>query len=311
MILVTGGAGFVGNFLCKKLLSENLQVICVDNLVLGRKDYVKDLMDNENFLFEEVDLSDSGKVKALFQKYSINKIYHLAANSDISKGIKDIRLDFKANFVTTLNLLENSKDANLDSFIFSSTSAIFGDAPSNINEDFGPLKPESYYGASKLCSEAYISAFSTLNQLKSFIFRFPNVIGPKLTHGVIFDFINKLKSDSTNLEILGDGKQMKPYIYIDDLLSGMDMVEKKSEELMNVYNIGPEGQTTVTEIANIVVKEMNLLEVNFNYTGGKQGWPGDVPRFSYDSSKIRQLGWHSKYSSNEAVSKTVKELIKN
>lgn len=171
------------------------------------------------------------------------------------------------------------------------------------------LRPVSYYGGSKLGAEAIISAFSYMNDFETLVFRFPNVVGPRLTHGVIFDFIKKLEKNNTELEILGDGTQCKPYIYVTDLVEAIEKYMITNVKGMTIYNLGVEGATTVTKIADIICEKLGLTGVKYNYTGGNVGWRGDVPRFQYDLSKIYATGWRASYSSDEAVAKTVEMVL--
>jgi UDP-glucose 4-epimerase len=193
--------------------------------------------------------------------------------------------------------------------LFASSSAIYGNNSNNLNESTGPLLPISNYGAAKLASEAFISSFCASNDLKALIIRFPNVVGYRLTHGVIYDFIEKLKSNSTQLLILGNGKQQKPYLYIDDLLNAIDLTLNSINNKVTIYNVAPNSLTTVKFIADIVINVMKLNEVELQYTGGDIGWIGDVPTFSYDTTKINHLGWSPNFTSNEAVIKSIEEEI--
>ena len=171
--------------------------------------------------------------------------------------------------------------------------------------------PISYYGGAKYACENFISAYTFMNDLNVMVFRFPNVIGPYLTHGVIFDFIKKLKNDSSKLEILGDGHQTKPYIYVDDLVDVIIKMTDNIQSGMDIYNIGAEGATSVTEIADILCSVLGLSGVKYDYTGGSVGWKGDVPRFQYNLNKIHNVGWKAKYNSDEAVRKTCEWMKEN
>ena len=194
--------------------------------------------------------------------------------------------------------------------VFASTSAVYGDRSDPLQEDSGPLRPISFYGAAKLASEAYISACVENHGLQAWIFRFPNVIGERLTHGVIFDFINRLTTNPKELRILGDGTQQKPYLYVHDLIEAILFCQAKSDNKLNIFNIGVDSATSVSSIAKIVTTEMGLTDVQFNYTGGNRGWVGDVPRFEYDLSRIHKLGWKAKLSSDDAVRITVQAELK-
>ena len=205
------------------------------------------------------------------------------------------------------------RKAEVKNLFFASTSAIYGDLKDQVlNEVTGGVKPASYYGGAKLASEALIYSYTNMNDMNVVIFRFPNVIGPRLTHGVIFDFIKKLQKDPAHLEILGDGTQCKPYIYVLDLVEAIVKLTNEFRLGAEVYNISVESEgTTVTRIAEIVTEELGLKNVEFQYTGGKIGWKGDVPRFKYDISKVLSTGWKPKYTSDEAVIQTVRDALKN
>ena len=307
-ILVTGGAGFIGSHLCDRLLAEGNQVTVVDNLVLGSKANIAHLIDHKQFHFYEEDVMNQEKMLPIFEDSHFDMVYHLAANSDIQKGGKDPQVDYSLTFNTTFNILQLMKTFEVRKLFFASTSAIFGEAQGNLDENYGPLQPVSNYGAGKLASEAFISAFSATYQIQTWITRFPNVVGERFTHGVIFDFVKKLRQNPNELEVLGNGEQCKPYIYVKDLVDGIQFVIQHTNERYNVYNLGPESRTKVKEIAQMVIEEMGLNAI-IHYTGGDRGWVGDVPEFRYDISKIKALGWSDPKTSNEAVRTAVKKAL--
>lgn len=309
-ILVAGGAGFIGSHLVDRLLVDGHTIICADKLIMGEKN-IEHLKSNSNFIFYKNELTNQEHVDQIFREKKIDVVYHLAANSDIQKGGEEPSIDFYNTFLTTRTLLEGMRKANVKKLFFASTSAVYGDFPDvKLKETTGGLMPISYYGGMKLASEAFISSYVSMCDMSVVIFRFPNVIGPRLTHGVIFDFINKLHKNPNELEILGNGMQCKPYIYISDLVEAIVKLTKKFNFGENVYNISVKSEgTTVTHIAEIVVDAMRLKNVKFKYTSGDRGWKGDVPRFSYDISKILATGWEPKYSSDEAIRQTVKDVI--
>ncbi|MBL7147220.1 MAG: NAD-dependent epimerase/dehydratase family protein [Nanoarchaeota archaeon] len=310
-ILVTGGAGFIGSHLIDKLIEENHKVICIDNLSLGREENIIHNFENKNFKFIKHDLLDLPGLKKIFQDDKPDHVFHFAANSDIKQSLTNTSLDLKQNFLTTYNVLECMRLFDVKNIVFSSTSAIYGKSDSLLSEDYGPLFPISLYGASKLAAEAYISAYSDNHNIKAWIIRFPNVIGERITHGILFDLINKLRKDSTQLEVLGDGKQTKPYVYVKDLIDAILLIWESSKDRLNYFNVSCDTSTSVSEIVDIILEGIGLKNVKINYTGGKIGWIGDVNFFKYNSSKIRKLGWKEKYSSDEAVKLAVKEIIKN
>lgn len=308
-VLVTGGAGFIGTHLVERLLSEGNDVVVVDNFTLGKRENVSKFDNNENYKFYEIDINDTEKFCDTLKNEKFDIVYHLAANSDIQKGGKNPFVDFNDTFMTTFSVLELVRRNGIKNLFFSSTSAIYGDERDKLlSEDLGGLKPISYYGGAKYASENFISSYTFMNDLNTMIFRFPNVIGPNLTHGVIFDFSKKLENNNKELEILGDGTQTKPYVYVLDLVDCIMQMTKNIDKGVTIYNVGVEDATSVTEIANIVCEELGYNDVKFNYTGGNVGWKGDVPRFQYDLSKIHNAGWSAKHTSNEAVRESAKNL---
>ena len=307
-VLVTGGAGFIGSHLDDALISRGHHVTVVDNLVLGRIDNIEHLQKNCKFRFIEADLLDKERMSAVFSEGKFDMVYHLAANSDIQKGGKDPLVDYNLTFNTTFSVLQLLKEYGIKKFFFASTSAVYGETYDVLNEDYGPLKPVSNYGAGKLASEAFISAFSSTYGIQTWITRFPNVVGERFTHGVIYDFIRKLHNNSMELEVLGNGEQCKPYLYVKDLVDAILYVIDHAEEKYNVYMIGPDSRTKVKEIAAMVIEEMGL-NAKIRYTGGDRGWVGDVPEFRYDLAKINRLGWTAPHNSNESVRIAIQKAL--
>ena len=310
-ILVAGGAGFIGSHLIDSLLAEGHCVVCADKLIMGKQN-IAHIPEGENFRFYEAELADQETVDRIFRENDIDAVYHLAANSDIQKGGKEPSIDFNDTLLTTRTLLEGMRKAGVKKLFFASTSAVYGEMLDvKLTETTGGIMPVSYYGGAKLASEALISSYVSMCDLSAVIFRFPNVIGPRLTHGAVFDFIRKLRKNPAELEILGNGTQCKPYIYVLDLVEAIMKLTRDFGTGETVYNISVVSEgTTVTRIAEIVVEELGLSNVNFNYTGGDRGWKGDVPRFSYDISKVLATGWRPKHTSDEAVRQTVKDAVK-
>ena len=308
-ILVAGGAGFIGSHLCDALLSKNNTVIVADKLIMGSKN-IEHLSQNTNFKFYEMELANQDNVDKLFGDNKIDIVYHMAANSDISKSANDTSIDFNDTLLTTRVLLESMRKNNVKNIFFASTSAVYGEMPDIVlNEETGGLKPVSYYGGAKLASEALISSYVSMCDMNAVIFRFPNVIGPRLTHGVVYDFVKKLRNNPKELEILGNGTQCKPYIYVTDLVNAIVKLTEQFEPGFDVFNISVMSEgTSVTHIAEIVVDVLGLSDVEFKYTGGDRGWKGDVPRFKYDISKVLATGWKPEYTSDEAVRKAAQSL---
>ncbi len=304
-VLVAGGAGFIGSHLIDALIDDGNDVVCVDNFFIGTKENIKHLQNNEKFKFYEQDLTEFEAVDKIFKNEKFDYVFHLAANSDIQASAQNPIIEYKNTYTTTFILLECMRINNVTKFFFASTSAVYGEKEGEkVGEETTVLKPISYYGGAKLGSEAIISSYTYMNDFSTLIFRFPNVIGPRLTHGVIFDFMKRLKEDPSHLKILGDGRQSKPYIYVRDLVDAI-MKFKNIDKGITLYNVGVETQTSVTRIAEIVTEKMGLKGIPLEYTGGRGGWKGDVPVFAYNLEKIHKAGWYATYSSDEAVAKTV------
>ncbi len=308
-VLVAGGAGFIGSNLIDLLLKRGYEVVCVDNFFIGIKKNIEHLRENPNFIFYEIDICEFENLDKVFEQESIEYVFHLAANSDIQTSANAPLIECKNTYLTTFNLLECMRKHNVKNLFFASTSAVYGDRNNEYLSEMCPdLRPVSYYGGAKLGSEAMISSYTYMNNFHSLVFRFPNVVGPRLTHGVVFDFVKRLKDNPKKLVILGDGNQCKPYIYITDLVEAivrfMDVPEG-----VTCYNVGVESAITVTRIAEITCEKMSLKDVQFEYTGGRGGWKGDVPVFRYDLSKIHSTGWCAKHTSEEAITLTVESVI--
>ena len=308
-VLVAGGAGFIGSHRVVALLKEGHEVVCVDNFFIGTKRNIEHLANEPMFHFYEQDICNLDAMDRIFAEEKVEYVFHLAANSDIQASANNPVIEYKNTYTTTFNLIECMRRHNVKKLFFASTSAVYGEKMgTEVAETTTPLEPISYYGAAKLGSEALISAYSYMNDLSVLVFRFPNVIGPRLTHGVIFDFVKRLKEDPSHLRILGDGTQSKPYMHVYDLVDGI-MKFKDVPQGITLYNIGVETQTSVTRIAEIVCEKMGLAGIPFEYTGGRGGWKGDVPVFAYDLSKIHAAGWHANYTSDETVAHTVEQVI--
>ena len=296
-ILITGGAGFIGAHLSRTLLADGHKVVVADDFTLGNRENVADCLENPNFTLIEQDVTDVERLVALMEEHQIERVYHLAANSDIQKSAKVPGIDYDKTFNTTYSVVEAMRRTGCKKLFFASTSAVYGDkAGVNMTEEIG---------GAKLASEAFISSYSYMNDFEVLIFRFPNVIGPGLTHGVIFDFIRKLQKNPKELEILGDGTQCKPYLYVLDLVDAINRFSHRERKGVEIFNIGVDTATTVKEIADMVCERMGLENVEYKFTGGNVGWKGDVPAFQYDLSKIYATGWKPAHNSNESVRDTL------
>jgi UDP-glucose 4-epimerase len=309
--LVTGGYGFIGSHLVKRLIDLGWDVTVFDNLSKGQANSLPSVKDSGRVRLVVGDLLDARAIQDALVDRGL--VFHLAANPEVRLGYKNTEVDFRQNIVATYNLLEAMRNSPLArSLVFTSTSTIYGDAGKvPTPEDYGPLMPVSLYGASKLACEALVSGYSSLFGFRAVIYRFANVVGPG-GHGVVKDFVHKLQANKHELEVLGDGTQTKSYIYVDDCVGAMLHGLEQSVERVSVFNIGSEDQTSVREIAGMVVDEMGLRDVRMHYTGGVdggRGWKGDVKNMLLDIEKIRKTGWRPKYNSAESIRRTVRSLL--
>lgn len=308
--IVTGGAGFIGSHLIERLLNEGEEVTVYDNLSLvSSTDNIKQQMGKKNFQFVEEDLLNLDKVKKAMEGKDI--VWHLGANTDIPGGNRNTDIDLKNCTIATWNVLEAMKTLGIKKILFTSSASVYGETPSvSLSETYGPLLPISLYAAGKLACEALVSAYSHIFGVEAWIFRFANVVGSRMNHGVIYDFIQKLRKNPKELEILGDGKQEKPFFMVEDCIEGMFHTFHNSQKQCDIYNLGPETFTQIDRIGQIVIEEMGLKSVKIKHTGGKRAWPGDVPVVHYNIEKAKKLGWKPRYSSDEAVRIAAQRILK-
>lgn len=313
-ILVTGGAGFIGSHLVDRLMEQGYDVRVVDDLSAGSLDNIKQWINNKRFEFLKGDLRDKEVAEKAVKDVEV--VFHLAANPEVRIGAQSPELLYETNVLITYNLLEAMKKEKVKYLVFTSSSTVYGDAKIiPTSEDYAPLEPISVYGGAKLAAEALISGYAHTFDIKSLVFRLANIIGERSNHGVIYDFINKLKANPNRLEILGDGTQRKSYLHVSDTVEGMlCLFEKFREErkIYDVYNLGSDDWITVKEIAEIVSKEMGL-NPEFYFTGGVdggRGWKGDVKFMRLSIEKAKSKGWKPKMNSYEAVRRTVQELLR-
>ena len=311
-IVVTGAAGFIATNLLPRLSRGGHDVHGIDNYFLGKREFIARSAGNPHFRFHEIDLLHRERLIELFEQVKPDLVWHLAANSDISFGTKYTDFDLKGGTLATYNLLEAMRLAGTKELIFSSSGSIYGEPKvMPTPEDYGPILPISLYAASKVASETLITAFASSYAIRSWIYRFGNIAGPFPTHGVIHDFVLKLQRDPTRLEILGDGKQSKPYVHVEDCLDGMMFGYQRVKEIVNCYNLAVAGATSVNQIAQWTIEAMGLDPklVRLDYTGGSRGWPGDVPQVRLDTRRMEALGWRPKMSSDEAVQRAIRETV--
>ena len=301
-VLVTGGAGFIGSHIVDKLIEDGKEVVVFDNLVSGKQENV-----NEKAGFIKGDLVDAEEIDKVLKDNNIEEVWHLAANPNVN--ISDAEVHFKQNVLTTYNLLEAMVKYDVKKIRFTSTSSVYGEAKQiPTPEDYIPLMPVSVYGAAKLVAESLIREYSNKFGVTAVIFRFANIIGGRSNHGVVVDFVRKLRQDPNELEILGDGKQCKSYLHVLDCVDATFHASSQQKGAVELYNIGSNDRITVDKIADIVAKEMQLTPKR-NYTGGRVGWKGDVPLMLLSIEKLKSIGWTPKMNSADAVQKTVCEIL--
>jgi UDP-glucose 4-epimerase len=308
--MVTGGLGFIGGHLLDRLVSLNNQVLVLDNQSLGMRGNISQSLRNKNIQFTLGDCTNPSDVKEIMK--DVDVVFHLAANPEVRLELNDPQTCFKHNVYATHILLEELRRSDIHTIVFTSTSTVYGDADIIPTPEDHPTRPISIYGASKLASEALITAYAYTYNKKAIILRLANVVGPRSSHGVIYDFIIKLKRDPTKLEILGDGTQTKSYLHINDCVNAMLTTLQKTKEQVSTLNIGSEDQVNVKDIAKIIMEEMRLNNIAFSFTGGVdggRGWKGDVKNMLLDVSRIKALGWSPRYTSADAVRKTVRALL--
>lgn len=308
-ILVTGAAGFIASNLIPRLLARGDEVAGVDNFFLGKREYVAE---HPRFTFHAMDLLDLDRVIALVAEFKPDRVWHLAANSDISFGTKYTDFDLKGGTLVTYNVLEAMRRAEVKEIVFSSSGAVYGEpAVMPTPEDYGPILPISLYAASKVACETLITAFAHNYDLRAWIYRFGNVVGPNPTHGVIYDFVLRLRDDPTKLVVLGDGTQAKPYVYVEDTLDGMEFGIAHARDHVSVHNLAVDDQTSVREIAEWTIEAMGIdrAKIDVQYGDSPRGWRGDVPQVKLDTRRMTALGWTPKHTSAEAVRRTIAEVV--
>jgi UDP-glucose 4-epimerase len=308
-ILVTGGAGFIGSHLVDRLVRDGYRVRVVDNLSSGRLENIKHHLDAGNVEIIVGDLKDPQV--ALEAVEGVDVVFHFAANPEVRVSTTNPEIHFNENIVATFNLLEAMRRKGVKELVFASSSSVYGEPEEIPVDENAPIRPVSVYGASKAACEALIHAYTKLYGVKAVVLRYANVVGPRLRHGVVWDFINKLLKNPTELEILGDGKQVRSYIYVDDAVEATITAWRRTETSYEAYNIASEDWITVDEVADEVIKAMGLSNVKKIYKPVLHGvgWPGDVKRIALKIGKIKRLGFKPAMNSREAVRTTVRMLL--
>lgn len=313
-VVIAGGAGFIGCHLARHVLNQGSRVLVLDNLCRGRQAFISDLPGSDRLSFQQLDVADVQATKAAIEAFHklnpVHTVWHLAANSDIQAGNADPGIDLRDTFLTTHSLLAAMRDLDIRRLAFASSSAIYGDhgPEKKLCEDDGPLLPISNYGAMKLASEAAVSAAAETFLEQAWIFRFPNVVGTPATHGVILDFIRKLKTDPARLDVLGNGTQQKPYLHVSELVEAMLFIVANAREGVNILNIGPDDTgVSVRQIAEQVVEHVSPA-AQIYYGEENRGWVGDVPKFAYSIARLQELGYSPQLDSLDAIRLAVSEI---
>jgi len=310
LILVTSGAGFIGSHLVDHLVSMRAKVKVVDNLSSGRIENLAQHRDSQNVEIVIGDLKD--REICINVVKDVEVVFHFAANPEVRVSTIDPETHFRENIVATFNLLEAMRRRDVKVIVFASSSSVYGEPEEIPVKEDAPIRPVSVYGATKAACETLIHAYTRLYGFKAVIFRYANVVGPRLRHGVIYDFLQELKNNPHKLEILGDGTQIRSFIYVDDAVEATILAYQKSRSRFEIYNVASEDWITIKDVADIVVKTLNLRNVKYilKPVAHGVGWLGDVKKIALDISKLKSLGWKPKLSSREAVAKTVKDLSK-
>ena len=308
---ISGGAGFIGSHLVRRLLAskETKRVVIFDNFSSGQHSYLEGLLDDPRLSIARGDLKEVASVTAAME--GCDTVFHLAANPDIAKAVTQPDIDFWEGTYLAQNVVEAMRVNRVPRILYTSGSGVYGEnAAVAFPESYGPCFPISTYGASKLACEALISAYCHMFDMEGRAFRFANVVGPRQTHGVGYDFVRRLQKDLTRLRILGDGTQSKSYIHVDDVLSAIFTVAEKCEGCYDVFNVATDDYITVREIADIALAVRGLApgSVNYEFTGGDRGWKGDVPIVRFDVTKIKSLGWRAGRTSAEAVREAISAM---
>jgi len=306
---VTGAAGFIGSNLVDRLLARGDAVVGYDNLSTGRREFVESALSSNRFRFVEGDVLDAARLSDAMN--GVQFVFHLAANADVRFGIEHPRKDLEQNTIATFNVLEAMRQNDIKNIAFPSTGSIYGEPAVFPTPEDAPFPLQtSLYGASKLAAEGMIAAYCEGFGFRSYIFRFVSVLGERYTHGHLFDFYRKLLASPTKMEVLGNGKQRKSYIYVQDCIDAMLLAIEKAEDKVNVLNLGTEEYTDVDFSIGLLTQHLGVRP-ELIYSGGERGWIGDSPFIFLDTGRIRSLGWKPRLSIRDAIGRTIDWLAAN
>jgi UDP-glucose 4-epimerase len=309
-VAITGGAGFIGSHLVDACVARGFQVSVIDNLSVGNTQYIDHHIRSGRVAFTRGDVLDPFLLRAALS--GADMVVHLAANPDARWGLENPSIDLELEVISTFQVLEAMRALGIKRIVLASSGTVYGDVgPIAIDESYGPCQPISLYAAGKVAAEAFVSAYCSSFGMQGLICRFGNVIGERATHGALFDFVNKLERDPLILDVLGNGRQAKPYIEVKDLVQGLLFAAERAPGPYDVYNIAPVGATSVATLAETLLDELGLTDTVLRFGETDAGWPGDVPQSRMDAAKIQRLGWSPRYSSDEAVRVGIRDMVRS
>lgn len=307
---IAGGAGFIGSHLVARLLGQeaDARVVVYDNFLTGHRWHLDAFVDDDRLSIVEGNIEDSQRLTEAMQ--GSDHLFQLAANADIAAAVNDPSVDFRLGTYLVNQVLESARLTGVSRVTYTSGSGVYGDLGTlEIDETYGPLRPVSTYGASKLAGEGLVSAYCHMFDMEGVAFRFANVIGPRQTHGIVYDFVRKLLADPSRLVVMGDGSQSKSYVHVEDVLDAVFLMKSRRQDPFDVYNVGTDQYVTVREIAELVIEVMGLQEVEIVFGSEARGWKGDVPIVRFSSEKIRSLGWNNSRSSLDALRESALRIL--